>query len=204
MIAKRMPTLRIASITGPACCLEGPMFGVPTITVHTSNGAAPAMQVSAVMAEIGRLAGSVPGMLSIAGCDPGAELYGPFAEMAQRAGFTVQVRTTGSAPAGWFGAVDFVDICAPPPSSGTMTADIALDRTVNYALVGDAQASLVLTVADDADFAYAHQLADRYDPLPTFLHPAAAGIDAFTALMDRVCADRWYTARVMPTIKLTT
>lgn len=202
MTTKRMPALRIASITGPACSTEGPMFGVPTITVHTSNGAAPAMQTDAVMAEVHRLAGNVPGMLSIAGCDPGSELYGPFAEMAQRSGFTVQVRTTGAAPAGWFGAVDFVDICPPPPSSGTMTADIALDRTVNYALVGDAQASLVLTVADTADYEYARHLADRYDPMPTFLHPAVAGIDAFTSLMDRVCANRWYTARVMPTIKL--
>lgn len=200
MTAKRMPTLRIASITGPACCLEGPMFGCPAITIHTSNGAAPAMQVSAVMAEIGRLSGGVPGLLSIAGCDPGAELYGPFAEMAQRDGFTVQVRTTGAAPAGWFGAVDFVDIC--PPSSGTMTADIALDRTVNYALRGNAQASLVFIVADDADYDYARQIADRYDPIPTFLHPAAPGIDAFAALTARVCADRWYAARVMPTIPL--
>lgn len=202
MTTKRMPALRIASITGPTCCLEGPMFGCPAIALHTSNGAAPAIQTDAVMAEIIKRSPLGPGLLSIAGCDPGAELYGPFAEMAQRAGFTVQVRTTGAAPAGWFGAIDFVDICPPPPSSGITTADIALDRTVNYAVTGDAQVSLVFVIEDQADYDYARLIAERYDPLPVFLHPSTTEIVGLYSLMNMVCDDRWYTARVMPTIPL--
>lgn len=206
MAAKTLPALSVVMITGPECGTEGPMLGVPAVVVHASNGAAPAMSTAAVMAEVHRLSMPAPCTVSIAGCDPGAQPFGELAEMLQRQGYTVQVRTPGTSPAGWFGAVDYVDIAPPPPSAGITVSTAALDRTVGLALSGQAQVSLVLTVADSADYTYARAVAARHDPLPVFLHPAETdhqtdgGFVDLRTLMEWVCADRWYAARVLPAI----
>ena len=200
-MVKTLPALAVTGVTGPACIIEGPMLGAPAVTVHASNGAAPRMSATAVMGEVLRLSGHFPCLVSVAGTDPGAQPFGELAEMFQRQGYAVRVRTAGTSPAGWFGAVDHVDVVPPPPSSGIVVPDAAIDRTLALALSGDAEVALVLGVADQGDYEYARRLAVQHAPVPAVLHPVAddAGLMDLRTLAEWTLADRWHIARVLPT-----
>jgi 7-carboxy-7-deazaguanine synthase len=80
--------------------------------------------------------------------------------------------------------------------------------------------ALKIVVFDDADYAYARETAARFPALPTYLqvgNPApltarsvddAADVDhlmdRFRWLIDKVTADRWFSATVLPQLHVLT
>ena len=222
-------TLRIAEIFGPTIQGEGAPVGVPTVFVRTGgcdfrcswcdslhavdsayrHDWTP-MTAEAVFAEVRRLAPR-PIMVTLSGGNPATQDMGPLIAMGRAAGYSFAVETQGSLAPDWFASVDLLTLSPKPPSSGMRTDWAALGRCV---AAGAGRTVLKVVVFDEADYAYAREVAARHPEVEFCLQPgnhtpppadddtARVDVDGITDrmlwLVDRALTDGWYAARILP------
>ncbi len=170
------------------------------------------MSARAVMAEVAQLSGDAPLMVTLSGGNPAIQPLGPLITLGRAAGYGFAMETQGSVARDWFADLDMLVLSPKPPSSGMETDWNKLAECVKAA--GDAETVLKIVVFDEADFAYARHAAARFPALPVYLQPGNhtppppendaavvdhAGIEARMCwLVERVTAEKWYAARVLP------
>jgi len=136
--------IRVAEIFGPTIQGEGALIGLPTIFVRTGgcdyrcswcdslhavdaayrDSWAP-MAASEVMAEVERLSGGQPMMVTLSGGNPAIQPLGPLIRQGRAKGYRFALETQGSVARGWFADLDMLVLSPKPPSSG-MEVDWAL------------------------------------------------------------------------------
>ena len=177
------------------------------------------MPTGAVFDAVRALSG--PCLVTLSGGNPAIQPFADLIEIGQVQGYTFTCETQGSVPAPWLGQLDHLVLSPKPPSSGMDTDWDKLDHCVDIGVVGNADVALKVVVFDDADYEYAKSVHYRYPEFPFFLQvgnaeppPAvdgdangpgidvAANLGRLRWLMDRVCADRWHAARVLPQLHL--
>ena len=257
--------IRVSEIFGPTIQGEGALIGLPTVFVRTggcdyrctwcdSLHAVEAayretwapMSVQAVMAEVARLSGDRPLLVTLSGGNPAIQPLGGLIAAGQAKGYRFALETQGSVARDWFAALDMLVLSPKPPSSG-MVVDWAVfegclsasgwhdargqrpaaggreapARGGGRALPGVAAGQgvgpdvvLKIVIFDAADYLWARDVAGRYPDLPLCLQPGnhtppppdddragvdQDGIDArMRWLVERVVADGWFAARVLP------
>ncbi len=173
------------------------------------------MTPAEILAQVEQLAGSVPVLVSLSGGNPALQPLAPLIALGHQRGYTFALETQGSVPQPWFAALEWLMLSPKPPSSGMATDWQALDDCVAAGASGP-RCVLKVAVFDDDDYAYARLVANRYPALPVYLqvgNPAPlmthagpgseeADIDDLMRrlcwLVDKVAADRWFTATVLP------
>ena len=170
------------------------------------------MDAGAVMDEVARLSGGSPLMVTLSGGNPAIQPLDALIRAGRAAGYGFAMETQGSVAKPWFEDLDMLVLSPKPPSSG-MDTDWARVAECIAAAKG-AETVLKIVVFDEADFAYARQAAARFPDLPVYLQPGNhtppppgddtarvdhAGIEArMRWLVDRVMAEKWYAAKVLP------
>lgn len=171
------------------------------------------MTASEVLAKVRVLSKNNPLMVSLSGGNPAIQPLGPLVRQGQALGYRFALETQGSISRDWFADLDVLVLSPKPPSSGMATDWVALRACVDAAASGP-HIVLKFVVFDEADFAYARDAAARFPHLPVYLQPGNhtppgpldddARIDTegilerMRWLVDRVIAERWFTAHVLP------
>jgi len=223
-------TIRISEIFGPTIQGEGPLIGQPTVFVRTGGcdyrcawcdtlyAVLPehrdewiAMTPEAILTQIETLAGGEPVLVTISGGNPALQPMEALIAAGRVRGHRFAMETQGSIAQPWFAELDWLVMSPKPPSSLTPTGAETVEACL-AAAEGKPQVALKIVVFDDADYAYARDMAARFPALPLYLqvgNPAplavageAADMDdlmrRFRWLIDKVVADRWFSARVLP------
>ena len=171
------------------------------------------------MARVNELAGGQPILVTVSGGNPALQPIGELIELGRTHGHSFALETQGSIAKPWFAALDWLMLSPKPPSSGMTTDWDMVDACV--AAAGERpRCALKIVVFDDADYAYARDAAARFPALPVYLQvgnpaplAAASANDAadlddlmgrFRWLIDKVTADRWFTATVLPQLHVLT
>jgi 7-carboxy-7-deazaguanine synthase len=175
------------------------------------------MSTEEVWQEIVRLSGGEAVMVSLSGGNPAIQPFGDLIARGHEKGYRFALETQGSVARDWFAALDVLVLSPKPPSSGMETDWEALDDCRRSA-GSKPQTVLKFVVFDETDYAYARAAAARQPDLPVYLQPgnhtpppadqADAPIDIdgvmerMRWLVDRVVADRWFGARVLPQLHI--
>ncbi len=171
------------------------------------------MTTAEVLAKVRVLSGDKPLMVSLSGGNPAIQPLGPLIHQGQAQGYRFALETQGSVSRSWFADLDVLVLSPKPPSSAMATDWEALWACVDAAASGP-RIVLKFVVFDEADFAYARHAAAQFPDLPVYLQPGnhtppgPQDDDACTDtkgilrrmswLVDRVIADQWYAAHVLP------
>lgn len=171
------------------------------------------MSVNEIWSEVKRLSGGKPLTISLSGGNPAIQPLGPLIARGHAEGYRFALETQASLAREWFAALDVLVLSPKPPSSGMVTDWTAFEGCLRMA-GGEPQIALKIVVFDDLDYAYAREAAARYPDLPLYLQPgnhtpppadaedAAVDMDGIVErmrwLVDKVSADRWFEARVLP------
>jgi len=227
--------ISISEMFGATIQGEGALIGKPTVFVRTGGcdyrcdwcdtlyAVLPEhksdwfpMTTEAVFAEIQHLAGHKPILVTLSGGNPAIQPLGDLIDLGHRYGYTFAIETQGSVAQPWFARLDYLTLSPKPPSSKQITRWDRLDRCVEYGQrerKGERHTaiSLKIVIFDDEDYAYAHQVSDRYPALPIYLQAGnhtpphvAPEVDIpgvlarLDWLIQRVIADQWYSATVLP------
>ena len=232
MSGVREAQIRVCEIFGPTIQGEGVLIGLPTVFVRTggcdyrcswcdSLHAVDSeyrdqwlpMTVDGIWAEVTRLSGGKPLMVSLSGGNPAIQPLGGLIAHGHDQGYKFALETQGSVAREWFADLDVLVLSPKPPSSGMATDWDAFEDCLKMAADGP-NIALKIVVFDERDYAYAREAAARYPHLPVYLQPgnhtppppddddARVDIDGIMDrmlwLVDMVTKDRWFEARVLP------
>ena len=232
MSGAREAQIRVSEIFGPTIQGEGVLIGLPTVFVRTggcdyrcswcdSLHAVDSeyrdqwlpMTVDGIWAEVTRLSGGKPLMVSLSGGNPAIQPLGGLIAHGHQQGYKFALETQGSVAKEWFADLDVLVLSPKPPSAGMATDWDAFEDCLRLAGNGPTIA-LKIVVFDDRDYAYAREAAARYPDLSVYLLPgnhtppppddddARVDIDGIMDrmlwLVDKVTEDRWFEARVLP------
>jgi 7-carboxy-7-deazaguanine synthase len=224
-----MTRIRISEIFGPTVQGEGLLIGKPTVFVRTGGcdfrcswcdtlyAVLPeyrhdwtAMTPGEILAEVTRLSGGQPILVTLSGGNPAIQPLDELIAAGREQGYGFAMETQGSVFAPWFAGLDWLVLSPKPPSSGMAT---------DWDVLGQCTATdgprrvLKVVVFDEADYAYAREVAGRYPGTPLVLQtgnhtpPAAGGaggidraglLARFRWLVNRIAADRWFEVTVLP------
>ncbi|MEO6890607.1 MAG: 7-carboxy-7-deazaguanine synthase QueE [Ktedonobacteraceae bacterium] len=232
----RHPPILISECFGATIQGEGTLIGLPTVFVRTGGcdyrcqmcdtlyAVLPehrqewrAMTTEQVYTEIQRLSDHVPLLVTFSGGNPAMQPLGSLIERGRADGYTFALETQGSIAQPWFAQLHVLTLSPKPPGMGNPvpTNWERFDRCIADARGGaegeGPSICLKIVIFDEADYAYAHDVAAHYPDIPIFLQagnhtpphraPEAdmAGIlHRLEWLIQRVVQDRWYTVRVLP------
>jgi 7-carboxy-7-deazaguanine synthase len=171
------------------------------------------MSVDAVWERVRELSGGVPLTVSLSGGNPAIQPLAGLIRRGKRDGYRFAIETQGSVARPWFADLDVLVLSPKPPSSG-MDTDWQVLADCLEAAAGGPRIGLKFVVFDDADYAFARDAAERFPDLPVYLQPGnhtppppddddaridLDGImDRMLWLVDKVTADRWFAATVLP------
>jgi len=171
------------------------------------------MSVEDIWREVARLSGGRALTVSLSGGNPAIQPLGPLIARGHMEGYRFALETQGSIAKPWFADLDVLVLSPKPPSSGMETDWEALHHCLEMA-DGKPETVLKFVVFDDADYAYARDAAARHPHLPVYLQPgnhtppkgsednATIDLDGINDrmlwLIDKVTADGWFSARVLP------
>ncbi|MCC4263762.1 7-carboxy-7-deazaguanine synthase QueE [Oceanimonas baumannii] len=224
--------IAISEIFGPTIQGEGALTGVPTVFVRTGGcdfrcswcdtlyAVEPRfkadwtpMSAGAVLAEVERLSGGRPLLITLSGGNPALQPLGELLQLGHDKGYTFAIETQGSKAQEWFGQLDHLTLSPKPPSSGMAFSQSRFGECL-AAAGNNTQVSLKLVIADETDYQWAREFAAQYPQLPLTLQPCnpvpatpdeperETDLDALNArlrwLVDKVTADGWFEARVLP------
>lgn len=225
-----MGNIKISEIFGPTIQGEGALIGQPTVFVRTGGcdyrctwcdtlhavdsqyrHEWKAMSADEIFAEIERLSGCTPLMISLSGGNPAIQNLKPLIDLGHNKGYQFALETQGSISQEWFSDLDVLTLSPKPPSSEMETDLKALDQCVQAA-GENTKTALKFVVMDDADYTYARNIAARYPALPVYLQPAnhtppsedsedidIDGImDRMRWLVNKVTQDKWFETCVLP------
>jgi 7-carboxy-7-deazaguanine synthase len=173
------------------------------------------MTTEQVFAEVQRLSGHKPILVTLSGGNPAIQPLGDLIDLGHASGYTFAIETQGSVAQPWFAKLDYLTLSPKPPSSQQVTRWDRLDRCISYARTGPGekhpQINLKIVIFDDEDYAYARYVAERYPDLPIYLQAGnhtpphlAQEIDIpgilnrLDWLIQRVTTDQWYSVTVLP------
>jgi 7-carboxy-7-deazaguanine synthase len=176
------------------------------------------MTVEGVWDAVVRLSSGRPLTVSLSGGNPAIQPLGPLIRQGQAQGYRFALETQGSLAPDWLSSLDVLTLSPKPPSSGMATDWERLDACMALGAAGP-QTVLKMVVFDEADYAYARGVAGRYPGLAVYLQPGNATVPdpaggrvavdqaALAArllwLVERVLADRWFEATVLPQLHVT-
>lgn len=219
--------IRISEIFGPTIQGEGALIGQPTVFVRTGgcdyrctwcdtlhavdsqyrHDWKP-MSAEDIFSEVEKLSGSTPLMISLSGGNPAIQPLGSLIALGHTKNYRFALETQGSIAQDWFAALDVLTLSPKPPSSAMQTDWSKLDECVNAA--GDKpQIALKIVIFDDADYAYAKNVAQRYAALPLYLQPGNPNVSPALIdqenlivrmqwLVDKISKDRWFNVTILP------
>lgn len=221
-----MSRLRIAEIFGPTIQGEGALIGQPTVFVRAGGcdyrcswcdslhavdsryrDSWALMDTSEVWARVRALSRGRPLTVSISGGNPAIQDFGPLIEMGRAEGYRFALETQGSIPRDWFAGLEMLVLSPKPPSSGEWPDWAAFEACLS---AGAGRMALKIVIFDDTDYVWAQEVAGRYPHLPLFLQPGNPAVDPAVPvgaqdvadrvlwLAEKVCADGWFAARVLP------
>jgi len=224
--------IRIAEIFGPTIQGEGVLIGQPTVFVRTGGcdyrcswcdslhavesrfrADWQPMTVEAIWREVLALSGGRPLMVSLSGGNPAIQPLGPLIAHGHGLGYRFALETQGSVAKPWFADLDVLVLSPKPPSSGMEIDFEALADCLDKA--GDKPRTVLkFVIFDNADYAFARDVAARHPDLPVYLQPgnhtspppeaddAVIDLDGIMMrmhwLVDKVMADRWFATTVLP------
>ncbi|KMZ44681.1 MULTISPECIES: 7-carboxy-7-deazaguanine synthase QueE [Bacillales] len=213
----------VLEIFGPTIQGEGMVIGQKTMFVRTAgcdyrcnwcdsaftwDGSARdeirQMSPEAVWEELTRLGGDRFSHVTISGGNPALLAgIGDLIALLKDQGIRTAVETQGSKWQAWLPLIDDITISPKPPSSGMETDFQALDRIVHELLDQKHPGlSLKVVVFDDADFAYARTIHQRFPEVPFYLQPGNSDLtDADTpSLRDKLLESfEWLIDQAMAT-----
>jgi len=226
--------IMISESFGPTIQGEGALIGTPTVFVRTGScdyrcswcdtlyAVLPEhkaewhpMSAEEVFADIERLSGGKPLLVTLSGGNPAIQPLGDLIDLGHAHGYTFAIETQGSIAQPWFARLDHLTLSPKPPSSQQVTRWERLERCIAAAQDSPGephpQICLKVVIFDEADYAYARDVAARYPDLPIYLQAGnhtpphlAEQIDIsgiltrLDWLIGRVVEDHWYTATVLP------
>ncbi|MBO6510065.1 MAG: 7-carboxy-7-deazaguanine synthase QueE [Roseibium sp.] len=171
------------------------------------------MTAESIMMQVEILSGAQPLMISLSGGNPAIQPLGYLIELGKRDGYRFALETQGSIARDWFSKLDVLTLSPKAPSSGMETDWQKLAECVEAA-APRTRTVMKVVIFDEQDYAYARDVASRYPDLPLFLQPGnhtppapghENGAIDMTGIMhrmrwlvDRVTADRLYSATVLP------
>jgi 7-carboxy-7-deazaguanine synthase len=227
-------TIPISEIFGPTIQGEGALIGKPTVFVRTGNcdyrcdwcdtlyAVLPEyksdwhpMTTEEIFAEVQRLSDNKPILVTLSGGNPAIQPLGDLIDLGHAHGYTFATETQGSIAQPWFARLDYLTLSPKPPSSKQVTRWDRLDLCIACAIDEDnghkVEVCLKIAILDEADFAYARYIAERYPHTPMYLQPVnhtsphvaqevdMAGIThRMDWLIERVIAEKWYNVTVLP------
>ncbi|WP_188069618.1 7-carboxy-7-deazaguanine synthase QueE [Brevibacillus brevis] len=213
----------VLEIFGPTIQGEGMVIGQKTMFVRTAgcdyrcnwcdsaftwDGSARdeirQMSPEAVWEELNRLGGDRFSHVTISGGNPALLAgIGDLIALLKEHGIRTAVETQGSKWQAWLPLIDDITLSPKPPSSGMETDFQALDRIVHELLDQKHPGlSLKVVVFDDADFAYARTIHQRFPGVPFYLQPGNSDLtDADTpSLRDKLLESfEWLIDQAMAT-----
>lgn len=162
------------------------------------------MTPEAIWEELTRLGGDRFSHVTISGGNPALLAgIGDLIALLKEHGIRTAVETQGSKWQAWLPQIDDITISPKPPSSGMETDFQALDRIVHELLEQKHPGlSLKVVVFDDADFAYARTIHQRFPEVPFYLQPGNSDLsDADTPrLRDKLLESfEWLIDQAMAT-----
>ncbi|MGO3355930.1 MAG: 7-carboxy-7-deazaguanine synthase QueE [Oceanisphaera sp.] len=225
-------SIAISEIFGPTIQGEGALVGVPTVFVRTGGcdfrcrwcdtlyAVEPrfkadwaAMTAPQVLAEVARLSGAKPLLITLSGGNPALQPLAELLELGHAQGYTFAIETQGSKAQPWFAQLEHLTLSPKPPSAGMSFHQARFDECVAQA-GAHTKVSLKLVIADEADYQWARAFAAHYPQLPLTLQPCnlapatpelpelETDLDALNNklrwLVDKVTEDGWFNARVLP------
>ncbi|TGN67668.1 7-carboxy-7-deazaguanine synthase QueE [Paracoccus liaowanqingii] len=220
--------LRIAEIFGPTIQGEGALIGLPTVFVraggcdyrcawcdsmHAVDSAYretwAAMSAAQVWDRVRELSGGRPLTVSLSGGNPAIQDFGPLIARGRAEGYDFALETQGSVARDWFSDLSMLVLSPKPPSSGERPDWAAFDACL-AAGQGAGAVVMKIVVFDDADYAWAQEVAGRYPDLPLVLQPGNPEVDPAVPvaaqdvadrllwLVEKVTADGWFRPRLLP------
>lgn len=173
------------------------------------------MSASAILERVDGLAGGGSVLVTLSGGNPALQPLEALIRLGRDRGHSFALETQGSVAQPWFAALDWLIVSPKPPSSGMVIDWAALDACLTAAGTKP-RCAIKVVVFDEPDYAYARAAAARCPAVPLYLQvgnpaPLAAGPRGMTDeadtddlmrrlrwLVDKVVADRWFAATVMP------
>lgn len=147
------------------------------------------LDVEQIVARLDKLGAQTP-WVTLSGGNPAIHDLAALVERLHATGRKVAIETQGTIFRPWIAQCDVVTVSPKPPSSG-MTTDHA--RLARFTAL--AQCNLKVVVFDDADFAYARDIHQRYPDRPFYLQPGnTVGQDDTAALLHKL---DWLAQRAM-------
>jgi 7-carboxy-7-deazaguanine synthase len=218
--------IRVSEIFGPTIQGEGALIGQPTVFVRTGGcdyrcswcdslyavdiehrHEWQSMTAAEIFAEIQRLSGGRPLMVSLSGGNPAIQHLAPLIELGHEYGYRFALETQGTISQPWFADLDVLTLSPKPPSSEMVTDWQLFDECLAFCK-DQPELALKIVIFDDLDYQYAKEAAERYPELPIYLQPGnhqtngdsdAQGLsERLLWLTDKVMHDRWFTAKVLP------
>jgi 7-carboxy-7-deazaguanine synthase len=167
------------------------------------------MEPGRVLAEILRLSGGAPILVTLSGGNPALQRLEPLLDAGSAHDLTFALETQGSVAKDWFAKLHYLTLSPKPPSSGMDTDWARLADCI--AAAEHADIALKLVVFDDADYAYAREARREFPLVPMYLQVGnhtppqvsddvdLAGIaERFTWLTGKVADDTWWDVTVLP------
>lgn len=218
-------TIAVSEIFGPTVQGEGALIGKPTVFVRTGGcdyqhcswcdtlyavlpeykGQWMPMEAQEIFAEVQQLS-PTPILVTLSGGNPAIQPLEPLLDIGHAHGYTFGLETQGSIYKSWFTKLDYLTLSPKPPSSSMKTRWDRLDRCFDT----DASICLKVVVFDDADYAYAQEVQQRYPTIPMYLQPGNATpphiapfdmvgvLGKLEWLIGKVTAAHWNTVTVLP------
>ena len=167
------------------------------------------MSSEEVWAEVKRLSGDVPLVISLSGGNPAIQDFSGLIALGNAEGYRFACETQGSVAREWFSDLDTLVLSPKPPSSGE-TVDWALFEDCISAAKGAPNIVVKIVIFDDVDYAWAKEAASRFPDLPLYLQPGNSQVDPempvapqditdrLLWLVEKATADKWYRPRMLP------
>ncbi|MFH0782647.1 MAG: 7-carboxy-7-deazaguanine synthase QueE [Pseudomonadota bacterium] len=223
-------TIKICEIFGPTIQGEGSLIGQPTVFIRTGGcdyhcrwcdtlyavegsfrDSWTDMSAAEVLAEVDRLSGGQPLLISLSGGNPALQPLEGLIRFGKKSGYSFAMETQGSVAKPWFSGLEVLTLSPKPPSSGMKTDWQRLEACVVAAAA--ATVVLKLVVLDEDDYQFARKAAANFPKLPVYLQPCnvradenydgdQASQEQLRRLVARMLADSWYAARVLPQLHL--
>ena len=222
-----MSSILVSEIFGPTIQGEGALVGRPTVFVRTGGcdflcswcdtlyavlpkhkSSWRKMDAPAILAEVERLSGGAPIMVTLSGGNPALQPLGELLDIGHARGHRFALETQGTLAPAWLAQLDHLVLSPKPPSSGMEFAPEKLARCVEVARAGNAPTSLKVVVFDEADFQFARRVCVLHPDVPFYLSVGndSVGGEADSAalasqlewILERCAAEKWLDVTLLP------